>query len=250
MAESRDAQALLEITDEALAASRVLLDRMLERQYATWFTDNLVVAFPSGKGHRMAMHALTDAIWTAAALQLSLLQRNMIARGAITFGPHFMDDRIVFGPALVSAARLEALGGPPRVLLSWQAHNRLIRARKKATPTKRRRRGTPPRSLKQIVVIDETEGERSIPFVNYLRASTRRVLGRDREEILNQHRSLIRAGFGEHAEEPGILDKYKWLASYDHWYRVAFKPAKRAVLDRRADVGTPGFQCLKYPRWS
>lgn len=79
----------------------------------TQFSDSIVVSY------RMAERgAVFDMLYDIYLLQISLIQRGISVRGAISSGKLFHDDAIVFGPALVEAVELEKLAMYPRVILS------------------------------------------------------------------------------------------------------------------------------------
>jgi hypothetical protein len=56
-------------------------------------------------------------------LQLSLINRGILLRGAITFGFLYHDDKFIFGPALNEAVALERLAGYPRIIASGELLN-------------------------------------------------------------------------------------------------------------------------------
>jgi hypothetical protein len=84
---------------------------------STWFTDNVVVAAPLVEPHESEV-LLGMAEVSAAYLQVIPWEEGFIGRGAITFGPHYMDERFVFGKALVEAVEIEKHTVWPRVTLS------------------------------------------------------------------------------------------------------------------------------------
>ena len=92
---------------------------------STWFTDNVVVASPL-IGLQDEEQVLGQHFVDAAYMQLYVLRAGYLSRGAVTFGPHYMDDTFVFGPALIEAVGLEkdhAGPGWPCVTVSETAAN-------------------------------------------------------------------------------------------------------------------------------
>lgn len=86
-------------------------------QASTWFTDNLVVALPVA-AHQSVEYAAMYAALTAAELAVGLLLEGILTRGGITVGRVYLDNRFVFGPALIAAHNLEQTTAEPRILLS------------------------------------------------------------------------------------------------------------------------------------
>jgi hypothetical protein len=71
---------------------------------SSWFTDNVVLAAPVwGPMDEELVIGPTQV--DAAYMQLLMLDGGYLSRGAITFGPHFMDKSFVYGPALIEAKR-------------------------------------------------------------------------------------------------------------------------------------------------
>lgn len=78
----------------------------------TQFSDSVVVSYLMGE-----RSAVFDMLYDISFLQIELIQRGVLVRGAITIGQLFHDDNTIFGPALVEAAELEKLALYPRVIL-------------------------------------------------------------------------------------------------------------------------------------
>ena len=78
----------------------------------TQFSDSIVVSYTLDE-----KSAVFDMLYDMYFLQIELVQRGILVRGAITSGKLFHDKQIVFGPALVEAAELEKLAMYPRVIL-------------------------------------------------------------------------------------------------------------------------------------
>jgi hypothetical protein len=73
---------------------------------SSWFTDNVVLAAPVwGPMDEELVIGPTQV--DAAYMQLLMLDSGYLSRGAISFGPHFMDRSFVYGPALIEANDLE-----------------------------------------------------------------------------------------------------------------------------------------------
>lgn len=79
---------------------------------ATHFSDCVVVSYPA-KDFLGTISIIKDIF----ALQLSLLRKGFLIRGAVTVGNLYHDDLFCFGPALIEAAELEKLSMYPRVVL-------------------------------------------------------------------------------------------------------------------------------------
>lgn len=83
----------------------------------TQFSDSVVVSYLKNEPHGAGV---TSILIDVHNLQLGLMQRGILLRGAITAGLLFHDDKFVFGPALNEAVALERLANYPRVILDGE----------------------------------------------------------------------------------------------------------------------------------
>lgn len=120
--------AILKQTDESLTVIHSIYERAitifpmfqepgLERPKVKIFSDNIVLALPYDASHRKT-DALFGVAVMSAALQASFLVCGWLTRGGIAAGDFFMDDVMVWGPALVRAYELESrVAYFPRVVI-------------------------------------------------------------------------------------------------------------------------------------
>lgn len=78
----------------------------------TQFSDSVVVSY-----HANEAGGLAEMLYDVLHLQLTLIQRGLLIRGAITKGQLHHDQDFVFGPALNEAAELEKVAMYPRVIV-------------------------------------------------------------------------------------------------------------------------------------
>lgn len=89
----------------------------LERPKVKIFSDNIVVALSYDATHPKT-EALRAVAVMSAALQAEFLVRGWLTRGGIASGDFFMDDVMVWGPALVRVYELESrVAHFPRVVI-------------------------------------------------------------------------------------------------------------------------------------
>lgn len=81
----------------------------------TQVSDSIVVSYSLDE-EGAVFYTLLDIYY----LQIELIKRGLLVRGAITYGQLIHDDRFVFGPALNEAVELEKLAMYPRVILSQE----------------------------------------------------------------------------------------------------------------------------------
>lgn len=104
-----------------IAREEAMLEGQESWQALSWFTDNVVVAFPTLPGHIDEEPALGSALRAATYIQLRMAVEGFLVRGGVAFGEIYMAPNVAFGPALIEAVELEEHGDNPRVLLSEKA---------------------------------------------------------------------------------------------------------------------------------
>lgn len=174
-------------------------------QALTWFTDNVVAAFPILPGHIDEEPALGSALRAATYIQLRLVTSDFLVRGGVAFGEIHMAPRVAFGPALIEAVRLEKQASTPRVLLSAHA----VALQKKAMLNYG---DEAPQELEMAVDLD---GKVFVDYLNYWRAEE------DDDSVfsalIRRHRERIESGLAAHAVGSAVHAKYAWLAGYHNW---------------------------------
>lgn len=78
----------------------------------TQFSDSVVVSYRADE-----VNGLADMLYDVLHLQLQLIHRGLLVRGAITKGRLHHDNDFVFGPALNEAVEMEKLAMYPRVIV-------------------------------------------------------------------------------------------------------------------------------------
>jgi hypothetical protein len=186
------------------AAERSMVNDSGLLQASTWFTDNLVVATPI-VGPIESEQALGWLEVSSAYLLLILAERGFLARGALAFGPHYMDEQFVFGPALIEAVEHEKSGRWPRVVLSPTA----VAAERYHLSAYY---GGGPHAMQRSCLLCDEEG---VTFVDHLgiyidEEDDAAVL----EWFLHRHRAAIATGLADHAPQTEVHAKWSWLADY------------------------------------
>jgi hypothetical protein len=82
-----------------LARGEAMLDSQESWQALSWFTDNVVVAFPILPGHIDEEPALGSALQAATYIQLRMAVEGFLVRGGLAFGEIHMAPNVAFGPA-------------------------------------------------------------------------------------------------------------------------------------------------------
>jgi hypothetical protein len=190
---------------------------------SSWFTDNVVLAAPVwGPMDEELVIGPTQV--DAAYMQLLMIDAGYLSRGAITYGPHFMDKSFVYGPALIEAHGLESGEGLadgdcvegnrwPYVIVSDGVAD-LNRAMAKAFNAE------PEHSpLVRELLVDED----NVTFVNQLgiwieEEDDERML----ERILPEMRTMIMSKLEQLEPEGRVWEKWRWLSDYHDYVLTGF----------------------------
>lgn len=198
------------ISSLSLAREEAMLENQESWQALSWFTDNVVVAFPILPGHIDEEPALGSALRAATYIQLRMATSGFLVRGGITFGEIHMAPNVAFGPALIEAVELEAQANSPRVLLS----DKSVSLQRKVMTSYAQ--GAAPQTFEMAIDSDDAV------FVDYLH-----FWAQEEDDD-----SVFRAGFKAHRDQAsrGLKDsrddvksKYEWLAGYHNWTAEALR---------------------------
>ena len=191
------------------AADLAETDDPEESHASTWFTDNLVVATPILGPLQDEEGALLFTFLRASYLCLPLLKAGFVGRGGIGFGDHYMDDRFVFGSALIDAVEAEKCTKYPRIAL------------------------TPAASVLACGLVASSGSARpkQVPHIQCLACDSEGVVFVDwittwldeEDDVILAHRLLevfrnqIVASLAASADRPEVHEKWQWMADYFNW---------------------------------
>lgn len=157
---------------------------------ATSFSDTVVISAPTTADALYRMFEIIEE------LNFELLSANMLLRGAIVQGPVLHTSEFVFGPALVSAYRLEtSTSFHPRIMLAPPVFVA-------AMADSERGRFVP------FVVLDNYDVPYLNPFARWQSLNSFEPTALDQ---LVQLQGIIAAGLLAGANNPSVGEKYKWL---------------------------------------
>jgi hypothetical protein len=192
------------------ASERAGTEDPTQTHASTWFTDNLVIGTPVFRFPQDQEGALLFTLVNVSYLFLILLEAGFLGRGGIAFGQHYMDDRFVFGPALIDAAELEKATKQPRVALAPET---ATLAAQIANTSGYYEAGAVPH-LRSLVV-DESDGAVFVdPVGVWLSEEDDEATA---EHLLAIYKQRIEAGIEASAEEAAVQRKWLWLADYFNW---------------------------------
>ncbi|MBL7006122.1 MAG: hypothetical protein ISR78_03450 [Spirochaetia bacterium] len=80
----------------------------------TQFSDSIVISFKQGESKVEFRYLLKELLF----LHIELIRKQILIRGGVSYGPVIHTDKILFGPAMIHAYRVESLAAvSPRIIL-------------------------------------------------------------------------------------------------------------------------------------
>jgi class 3 adenylate cyclase len=168
------------------------------------FSDNVVVAFPFGSSEKLDDQQLVSLFLTELKHQVHefTLYAGFPLRGGVSVGQLLFTDRLVYGPALVEAVRLEKEALFPRVVLGDSVLKYI-----KNSPSSR-------------LAVRDSDGKN---FLHYLGEGSSCML----------HKSFVHAGLRDNSAHTHERQKYEWLAQYHNFSaRAAGRPEFCVDIER------------------
>jgi len=184
--------------------NRTLLIKSNNFEYK-FFTDNLVLSTKI-EAHDLGEGPLGNILGALAMYQLVIASHGYFVRGGIEAGYNYMDDRIVFGDALITAHYLESKKAiHPRILVGPEL-NSLIDEHKKWY-------GNKTLNMPHNDVLNFASKELFIDYLNgslsFCDDDTNAI-----EPLIKSHKKHIESNIKKFSNDPNVLPKYEWLRDY------------------------------------
>ena len=144
-----------------------------------------------------------------AYIQSQLAADGILIRGATTVGDIYIDERLIFGPALIRAYELErGVASYPRIILDSRVFGRLADSPELCTPGV----SDQMKSLRTVIARD---GD-GIWFVDYLQATIHELGSQPAalRKFLQKHRDMVRTAAANFLELSSRAAKAGWLVNY------------------------------------
>lgn len=178
------------------------------------FTDNIVVAYPLSDPFRdLGEPELGHLLSIFAEVQASLAADGFHLRGAITEGPHYQDENLVYGRSFLEAVDLDKSGSQPKLVLGQSVEILILEylswyGNSNWTPH-------------HDYLLEDPMDEHL--FVNYLASAFQFFPdGPVDFDLLAGHAKAIRKGLYENEYDVSVRSKYEWLATYHNFVCRSF----------------------------
>lgn len=187
----------------------------------TQFSDSIVISFKIEEGANEFRYLLEELIF----LHIELLRQKILIRGGISYGPLIHTDKILFGPAMVHAYKVESLAAnSPRIILP--------RSLAGLTTAQNEMLSNQTRELSDLLTLDEDDFY-YLDYFDKCQKPELRLFIDDEEYIghLENMKQLISSGLKNF--DPNIYSKYGWMKS--KWNKTILKYQSADQISSLAD---------------
>jgi hypothetical protein len=175
------------------------------------FSDSIVrVRFLDGDNQLYPIGHVLSEINHLSLIQGELISEDIILRGALTIGDIYLNQGIIFGPAMVTAYEFESkLAIYPRIVIDPSVLNEV---RKDATLRREGYSGGD--EIKDIRKLVD-RGDNGLWYIDYLKSICMQLDTPEKlPDLLHAHKQLIISRYSDGGRTKGYLDKILWLAVY------------------------------------
>ena len=188
------------------------------------FTDNIIIAYPLPDPNiDDGEFEIGTVLMLFAEVQAGLAEDGFFLRGAITKGPHYQDQDIVYGNAFLNAVKQDKSGEPPRLVIGPSVECMILKHLASY--------GYHEAPHHDSLLEDTSDGRL---FVSYLNVAFECFPDEPiNHELLAAHSKEVRKGLQKHKNDERVLPKYMWLAAYHNYVCRAF--AEKYAIDGGED---------------
>jgi hypothetical protein len=198
------------------------------KKYDEWeiktFTDNIVLGYPRYSYDGEIEFA--NIFFKIGDFQLSMALEGFFIRGGISIGQLFMDENVVFGPALLDARKIEdEISRDPRIVLSQHVYEII---RNCCT----RYFAEPYFSPHNKTILIDPDGQ---PYLNYLDCLVEEDTGGliFNWQGIKKHKKQIEFNLKRYRSNPKIWAKYHWLVNYHNYFCNQYNDIKEFKKNKR-----------------
>lgn len=196
------------------------------------FTDNMVVAYPiKGDGEE----ELDEILENVSEYQFNLALEGLFVRGGISMGDFYINEDIVFGPALLDAHHTESeIACYPRIILDEKTVKRLKEYINQYD--------TVPQKNKILI---DNDGQWFLNYLNtifkyYKECTNEYEFETIKHALLLRHKNKIEEMLLLHKENIRVWDKYVWTANYHNCFcDLYFPKEKKLKISRKILLSWP-----------
>lgn len=196
------------------------------------FTDNMVVAYPISGDAEQELDEILDNV---SEYQFNLALEGLFVRGGISTGDFYINEDIVFGPALLEAHNVESkLACYPRIIMDDKTINLLKNHIKYYDVA--------PQTAKVLI---DNDGRWFLNYLNtifkyYTQCNNEYEFERVQYSLLLRHKDKLEEMLCKYSENTRVWDKYVWTANYHNYFcDLNFPNEKDLKINKRLLLSWP-----------
>lgn len=196
------------------------------------FTDNMVVAYPIKDDGEAELDEVLDNV---SEYQFNLALEGLFVRGGISVGEFYINEDIVFGPALLDAHNVESqIACYPRIILDEKTVKRVQKyiSYYDVAP-------------QQSKILIDSDGQWFLNYLNtifsfYTKCNNEYEFQIIQQELLLRHKQKIEEMLMIYKENIRVWDKYVWTANYHNYFcNLHFPKEKELKISRKILLSWP-----------
>lgn len=196
------------------------------------YTDNMIVGYPIKDDGEEALNEILDNV---SEYQFNLALEGFFVRGGVSVGDFYINEDIVFGPALLDAHYIESnLACYPRIVLDDKAVNKL-----------RKYISNYDIAPQQNKILIDSDGQWFLNYLNtifkyYTECNNKYEFEKMQIELLYKHKVKIEEMLELNKENIRVWDKFVWVANYHNYFcNINFKNEKDLRIDKNKLLSWP-----------
>ena len=196
------------------------------------YTDNMIVGYPIKDDGEEELNEILDNV---SEYQFNLALEGLFVRGGVSVGDFYINEDIVFGPALLDAHNTESkLACYPRIILDDKTVKRL----KKYIDYYE----VAPQYNKILI---DSDGQWFLNYLNtifkyYTECNNEYEFERIQIELLLRHKNKIEEMLYTYRKNLRVWDKYVWTSNYHNYFcHLNFPDEKQLQIPRKNLLSWP-----------
>lgn len=196
------------------------------------YTDNMIVGYPIKDDGEEELNEILDNV---SEYQFNLALEGLFVRVGVSVGDFYINEDIVFGPALLDAHNVESnLACYPRIVLDDKTVSRLQKYINNydIAPQKNK-------------ILIDNDGKWFLNYLNtvfkyYTQCNNQYEFEKMQIELLFKHKVKIEEMLDLHKENIRVWDKYVWIANYHNYFcNINFENEKELRIAKNKLLSWP-----------
>lgn len=196
------------------------------------YTDNMIVGYPIKDDGEEALNEILDNV---SEYQFNLALEGFFVRGGVSVGDFYINEDIVFGPALLDAHYVESnLACYPRIVLDSKTVSKLRRYINNYDIAPQRNK-----------ILIDNDGQWFLNYLNtifkyYTECNNKYEFEKMQIKLLFKHKVKIEEMLELNKENIRVWDKFVWIANYHNYFcNINFVNEKNLRIDKNKLLSWP-----------